>query len=153
MLKTKSICILFCIVILSTLIFSLPYLFNKSSSSTLFNKTLTKNKVTQSGMWIYTDKTEENVYTELNNQEVNHVISFLNTLSTDSAKRVEHSLINNSTVIAEIVFILSNDDEIRIMYDKISIFITKSYKDNQVNYILESPNLNDFFDEKLSNYK
>ncbi|MGP4038532.1 hypothetical protein ACTWP4_01290 [Gracilibacillus sp. D59] len=92
------------------------------------------------------DNHYDNVGVELTQDEINQVLDLYNSVPEERISEVKQV---PSDLKAGITFDLKKETEIRIQYDGEKIYKTYSDKKGQKKYVIDYPELNTFFDNKL----
>ena len=151
-IKNKSLAIILGIVILGLV---LLFLYDREKSieePVILHKEIAANEVVKVNMtkWVLDGVTWKQKDVELNQQEVNQIRSWFNSVPTNMIREVQNV---NPNLSAGIMFEIKSNAKVLIQYDKKDIYVTRNDLKSdysQTKYVVDGSELNDFFDNKLN---
>jgi hypothetical protein len=131
-----------------TLVFLLFTGCEKMEEPMILHKEIAADEIIKVSMseWVYGGSRVQQANVDLNQTEINQLRSLFNSVPEDRVKEVQ---IVNPNLIAGIVFDLKSNAEVRVQYDKKDVYVTRTDKTGQKKYVVEYPELKNFFDNKL----
>ncbi|MCS7463654.1 hypothetical protein N0M98_26465 [Paenibacillus doosanensis] len=86
----------------------------------------------------------------LSKQEADQFRTLFNAVPADKVREVQQV---NPAIVAGVVFDLQSNTEVRIQYDDKEIYVTRTDKRGQKKYIVDDPEMKEFFDERMKQTK